>query len=333
MSNSSETGIALNIPTQDLGEFLVGLLDRNQSIELNLFRSFSITHDHVDNVFQLVQERISEQNENRLISFSVRYVYSNGSSVELISYEKFKSFNEIKPVVCTKCILSLTYLVKFHNKNSPEKQLIEISFSTNANNEDMPFFILDRFGRIKPKHLYEGKGIIKLKIEHSSVSWGSDIENVLKNKIETISEKRNSYIEFMFEKERMIDIIMYGLHFFLFFSISIIIVKSIDFSVFLNAISLSQSIENRIMVSFVLILTFQHYFFAIIGELYNSMYNYFSDFYEKDSFICINDESIKHMKAEIKKKNKTLYTALGFLTLNVLIAVLANIICAYIAFS
>jgi hypothetical protein len=122
--------VVLPCPPDQFRDFIAGLLGRAQTIETTIAGPFEVTKHSVENLFHLLAQRLSSQNEATLVQFTARIVYDDNSSVLLNSLEDFLSYNEVKPLISVGLHLSWTYLIKFQNKPFPEKQIVQISFDT-----------------------------------------------------------------------------------------------------------------------------------------------------------------------------------------------------------
>src|ERR1700694_338469 len=114
--------VVLPCPPDQFREFIAGLLGLPQTIEGTLDGPFEVTKQDAENLYALIDQRISSQNEAALVQFTARVAYDNKSSVLLSSLRDFLSYNEVKPLKSTGLQLSWTYLIKFPMKAFPEKQ-------------------------------------------------------------------------------------------------------------------------------------------------------------------------------------------------------------------
>jgi hypothetical protein len=113
------------------------------------------------------------------VQFSVRITYADSSSVLLNSIDDFLQYREVRHVVSTSANLSWTYLIKFEQNDTPEKQVIELTI--NSDPEGTPTieiqtpFDVERVRRIHGHFYY--------RILHTARTWGTDIENLLRGQI------------------------------------------------------------------------------------------------------------------------------------------------------
>lgn len=190
IDGSKELGIVLPCDTAHFGQFVSGLLGKPQTIEKSLHGVFEINADDVTNTFHLVNQRINQQNEATLIQFTVKVFYDDDSSVLINSLEDFQAYTEVRPLVSTGVSLSWSYLVKFKNKDVPERQNIDLSFRSGSN---------DGIGTIVEDGVIISRGFrgwhqsgVVMRIEHTERTWGIDIESLLTGHVKSLIKSPDS---------------------------------------------------------------------------------------------------------------------------------------------
>jgi hypothetical protein len=143
-----------------------------------------VTRADAENLHHLLDQRLSSQNDATLVQFTARIVYGDNSSVLLNSFSDFHSYNEVKLLVSTALHLNWTYLIQFKNKRFPEKQTIDVSFTTGSLDFESTPRIIDEgaWVRLQPPRNLPGF----IRIQHTDRTWGVDIEALLKGQIETL---------------------------------------------------------------------------------------------------------------------------------------------------
>jgi hypothetical protein len=173
------TTVVLPCPPDQFRDFIAGLLGRAQTIESWVDGPFEVDRQGVENLFHLIDQRISSQNEASLVQFTARIIYDNRSSVLVNSLQEFLSYNEVKPLIALGLHLSWSYLIKFQNKKFPEKQVIVISFDSTISNYSSS-------GVSSLRLMYREAAPITLRIEHTDRTWGADIEALLRGQLEML---------------------------------------------------------------------------------------------------------------------------------------------------
>ena len=190
-----EFAVTLPCHPNDFKDFISNLLGKPQTIEKYFSRgTFTVTHDDILNTFHLVDQRISQQNEATLVQFTVKIIYHDDSSVTVNSLSDFIHFKEIRPIRSESVYLSWVYIVKFQKKNAPEKQQIELGFSTDHDSGEVLHedgILIDRGRR------WYGPGHISFCISHTERTWGVDIESLLTGHIKTLLKPRNKTSDFI----------------------------------------------------------------------------------------------------------------------------------------
>lgn len=170
--------IALPCSTENFGKFIGSLLGKPQTITGAERGAFELRRDDIINSYHLVLQRVQQQNDAQLIQFTVKLIFDDNSSVLLNSLDDFLTYSEIRPIVVTQVHLSWSFIVKFRDREHPEKQEIDLSFFTAAlgtialgESEDSALLPISR--------IFSG-GHIAFRIRHTARTWGADIESLLR---------------------------------------------------------------------------------------------------------------------------------------------------------
>jgi hypothetical protein len=171
-------------------DFITGLLGKPQTISKRISGNFEIHLSDLQSLFDLVNQRVTQQNNGHLIQFTAKIFFTDRSSVQLGSYDELVTYNEVKPIISEAVKLTWDYLIHFSDKTHPEKQVIELLIISateriTVEENDMPVFLLP------------SKGEFRINIEHTARSWGSDIENMLTNQIKSLLKEDNKFKRFI----------------------------------------------------------------------------------------------------------------------------------------
>lgn len=175
----------LTIPFEgdNFKNFISSLLGRPQRISKFLEGPFLIDFSNIKNFHDLINQRITQQNSGTLIQFSAKIYFSDKSSIQLNGLQDFLTYNELKPVISEGLKITWIYLIQFPDKDYPEKQTIEIFF--NSKTRKIKDTLQDDIVHTSKK------GYVIIDIDHTARTWGSDMENVIVNHIESILLKEN----------------------------------------------------------------------------------------------------------------------------------------------
>jgi hypothetical protein len=191
--------------------FISGLLGKPQTIEQTFRGQFEITKADVESIFHLVDQRVKQQNEASLVQFTVKIVYDDGSSVLLNSLAEFLHYTEVRPIVSTAVHLSWTYLIKFQDKSSPEKQEIELSFSAQGRGS----ILILRNGELidSPRVSLRSEEMIFLRIRHTARTWGVDLESLVSGQVKGLLQEEPTWKRLLYEYSERVGLAT-GLIFF-----------------------------------------------------------------------------------------------------------------------
>jgi len=127
-NSNSRYAIALPCEPEDFANFIGSLLGKPQTIVNSERGSFEIRKEDIVNSYHLLVQRVQQQNEGQLLQFTVRLVFNDNSSVLLNSIDDFITYAEVRPVFPTQAHLSWAFIVRFRDRQHPEKQDIDLSF-------------------------------------------------------------------------------------------------------------------------------------------------------------------------------------------------------------
>lgn len=187
-------GIILPCEPEDFGDFISNLLGKPQTIERNLYGAFEIRKEDIVNTYHLVNQRIHQQNEAILVQFTIRIIYDDDSSILLNSLEDFQHYTEVRPITSVGVTLSWSYLIKFKNKNAPEKQEIDLSFQSGIDESEE--ITIEDDVIVETRRSFWSNSIF-LRISHTERTWGVDIESLLTNHVKGYFKTRKDSERFV----------------------------------------------------------------------------------------------------------------------------------------
>lgn len=183
-----DKNFAVMIPCaqEDFASFISGLLGKPQTLERMHVSAFEVNRLGIENLFHLIDQRLRQQNDATLLQFTVRIVYDDDSSVLLNSFEDFRQYVEVRPLVSVGAQLSWTYLIRFHDRSVPEKQQIDVTFKTGVGGAiDLEFSVFEPMPWI-------GRGYVATQVKHTARTWGVDIDSLLEGHIRTLARPVSS---------------------------------------------------------------------------------------------------------------------------------------------
>ncbi|TKB23854.1 hypothetical protein FCL47_20450 [Desulfopila sp. IMCC35006] len=181
--DNERTSIVLPLKSKDLGNFISSLLGQQQSIEREIDANFDIDHAWLVNLHELLHQRINQQADAHLVSFSAVIYFGNGLKRNLTTIEAFKTYNETKKNIPIGIKLIWSYLIQFPGRSYPEKQQISFSAQMGFNAQSDLKFKNTLFQSIIG--VYE-RSTIGFNIEHTERTWGDDLEVIISNQVDQI---------------------------------------------------------------------------------------------------------------------------------------------------
>lgn len=192
--------LALPFDDEQFKEFLVGLLGKPQKIQRIIRGTFEIHLSEIQNFHHLIEQRINQQNEGKLLQFRATIVFNDSSSVELNSFSELETYNEIRPIISTAVELSWDYLILFQDKKTPEKQTITINIHTDqeyVDDDDMPMYV----------SMSNSAGLFRIEIYHTARTWAADMEAMLMNHINSLLTKPDKLRKFIKKSDGTISLL------------------------------------------------------------------------------------------------------------------------------
>lgn len=178
VTNTDDGAAVTSLPTtpEKLGAFISGLLGQSQSIERAVYGTLDVDHAWTLHIHALLQQRITQQNEASLASFKATIYCESGVTRTLTSYEAYHHFHETQQIVTLGVKMEWAYLVKFPNKEMPEKQAISFQVKSVPAESDFSVRTLSRWK----------SGSILYAIDHTQRTWGDDIETILRGEVDKV---------------------------------------------------------------------------------------------------------------------------------------------------
>ena len=171
---SNEIGLSL-VGDEDLfKDFVCGLLGRPQTIESHTYTPFVVSKEDIIGLDDLISVRVRQQNEGSLIQFNVTIIFDDGSSETLNDIDSLKYYNCVAPKKSVAISVNWSFLIKFQDKQTPEKQEITISFKDH-----------EIFSSLEPNIRARPKASIYIRIDHTERTWGLDLSTAITNYIES----------------------------------------------------------------------------------------------------------------------------------------------------
>ncbi|TQI71265.1 hypothetical protein JM79_2192 [Gramella sp. Hel_I_59] len=272
--------VALPFNENQFKDFLVSLLGKPQTITKNFNGSFEFTKDDIISLHQLLDNRILQQNDARLIQFRATVSYNDSSSVTLSGFDHLVNYNETLPIVSTSIHLTWQYLIKFRDKKNYEMQ--EVTISLVGNSQDSISYDEDFGG------YYPGHNRIFIRIKHTARTWGADIENLIIKHLKTYVNKDPKILNFFRFNPERIEYLLFSLLFIINLCFAFI------WQTNLNSSDISYLLSNYFQIATSFIVTLIIY--KITAVFLDSF-----EVFNRPSFILLTKESEKNKTKSIRK--------------------------------
>ena len=178
----SDGKVAIWCPAERLGDFITGLNG-----------DFMIGREDLLGLHHLIEQRVHYQNEAQLVQFVAALRFDDGLSVEIGSIEEFERYAEVRALVTHHVSLSWVYLVKFIGRNTPERQKIEVTFTTRS---EVPDYVDAMYMARRLRYtdsLRTTTGAI-IRISHTMRSWGMDLESLLTDHVRVLLREKKTTV-------------------------------------------------------------------------------------------------------------------------------------------
>jgi hypothetical protein len=306
--------VALPFNEEQFKDFIVSLLGKPQTITKKFRGTYEINKDNIITIFELLNQRVFQQNDSKLIQFRATIYYDDNSTVTLNGFEHLVHYNETLPLVSKAIHLTWQFLVKFRDKITYEKQEISLSFITENDgqvsfDDDLNFRAYDNF--------------VYLRIQHTARTWGADIEGLLSKHLQTVIVKPSKISDFFQYNHNRVEYAVSG---FLFF-ITLI---------FSSLKTLSMMKDSNITNNTIIWL--HHYgkfIFLLAGTYILSKFTLILleefEMYSKPSFVLLTPESNKEKKKTEESYKRNWHKYLLTIITSLALSVAGNYVFAYLS--
>lgn len=294
--------IVIPCDVSEFGDFITNLLSKPQTLKGEIEGVFNITPKNISNVYHLIDQRITKQNDAQLVHFEIKVVYDNGASVTHKKVEDFEKYYPIDNGFPSEVVLSFYYLIKFKDKEVPEKQEINFVFSANPNQN-------------RERNKWYTSGLIEWNISHTERTWASDINGLLKTHAKNCMNKRSGFWSWLV---KYYDEIMHYLGGIV-ICIAAVLWGTSTFGYLAkepNIVAMAKYYTGSAIV-----FTVMYFSILIVSRLVAMQL-----IVRKESFICLVDKDFEEKTKRRKKATWRLGLYFLSLILNVAIGVIANMV-------
>ncbi|NES05386.1 MAG: hypothetical protein F6K22_22735 [Okeania sp. SIO2F4] len=179
------SSISLDVNREAFKDFVVSLLGKPESVEGYVEGAFEINFGGFEQLNQIIDNRITKQNQSVLVEFRAKLFFNDNSSFSFSGVKSFQEYEnkERRNLICTGFIFTWIYLVEFHDKKVPERQEISV-FSVE---EGTPYSAKSKSTKMKSTALTIYIGVadkipqISYSIRCTNQGWGIEIAELVRN--------------------------------------------------------------------------------------------------------------------------------------------------------
>lgn len=298
--------LILPCDAKDFNQFVSSLLGKPQEESRSIDGCFHVQPKDISNIYHLINQRVTQQNEGSLAHLAIKVLYDNGTSITHNTVENFESYYPTSNTTPTEIVISFTYLIKFQNKQTPEKQEIEVVLSVDER-------------RLHENNAWMAGGIFEYRILNTDRTWSADIANVLTNHSASFLDKNSVFWKWIRRNndelfEYTFWTILFGFCSYWFFTTQSLFFTKDDGD--FNYVAFSEHALTIIYLSIALIA-----FLKVIEK-----YATYSLYLRKRSYITLIDKDYDEMKKRQGKDFKKFVLFIGAWLVNVSSGIAASII-------
>lgn len=307
INKEGEYAVLVPCSINDFGKFMSGLLGKAQVLKGEIWGSFDAGHEEISSIYHLVTHRVEKQNKGTLSHFSVTIYYDNGDSITHNDVQKFKNYHPTEQCYPISVVLTFIYIIIFPGKDTPEKQTIEVSLSSEPVERQL-------------RRRRYGSGLFEYKIDYTDRTWATDIAGLLKAHGNSIIEKDSQIFKFI--RRYNDDIISYTCTVAFFITILIWSVHSVSvidvYPKDIDSNELILSISKYFLSSFTVL--------ACLGLLLYLIHNVADNhlIISNESFITLTDRDTKRKTKILKRQRRQWIVHLFMWLLSVAASIVAN---------
>jgi hypothetical protein len=181
--NATVGYVQFPLTQKGFSDFVSKLLGEPQRVQGILEGAFIVDIGGIEKLYATILQRINQQNKANLIEFVSRIYFENETNITLKDIEGLISYRNLEDLKAVGLELTWNFLIKFEDKEAPEKQTIRIRFNVDH--------MVKRF---RTTYYLMDAGIL-YEISYTARTWGIDIENIIRNAIKSTFIQKNKWKE------------------------------------------------------------------------------------------------------------------------------------------
>lgn len=269
----SESLVVIPCDKQDFAKFMGDLLRSPKKISIFRHIIIDINREDIENIYFMLCQRLKEQHDSVPISFVASFGYEDRSSIKLSSIGEVREYGDVKKSMCSSIRLEWIFLVDIPGAETPQKQRVSLRITVPRNSEGaVSLFGIDDIDDLVGFPfwvVHDRRGEVFVEIEHTHRTLGFDLENLLKDQIDSL-EIKDDFAKFFRQNGKILFIFLLTFSFFvaLFFAM-----RALSVYAFKSYISMESS--DQILLFFqsgVLLSTFSFSTFLVFISVVSIFY-------------------------------------------------------------
>lgn len=307
-------------------DFVNKLLGEPQRVQGILEGSFIVDMNGIEKLYATIMQRINQQNKANLIDFISKISFENETNITIKSIEGLTTYRNLEDLKVVRLELTWIFLIKFEDKEAPEKQVIRIRFDT-----------MHMIRTHRTKYLFRDAGI-QYEICYTARTWGIDIENLIRNAINSTFIQKNKLKEIIKKVKEPLSLLIPTVIYVIVFCINSIFVNSYLDSSVQNIVEQISKIQEGEQFSFVAkyIASIPWYQFTTYNDVFLIImfivcvvFGFFlddilDDVLEEKSFIFLVDRDERLITQQVNKE-------LGKQTTRYVLTLIVNVVCGVLS--
>lgn len=181
--NATVGYVQFPLTQKGFNDFVGKLLGEPQRVQGSLEGAFIVDIGGVEKLYTTILQRINQQNKANLIEFVSKIYFENNTNITLKDIEGLTSYRNLEDLKVVRLDLTWNFLIKFEDKEAPEKQTIRIKFD-----------VKHMIKKLMSTYYFMDAGIL-YEISYTARTWGIDIENIIRNAIKSTFIQKNKLKE------------------------------------------------------------------------------------------------------------------------------------------
>lgn len=172
--------ITLKTNADDIQSLVVKFLGRGLRSRVVTSGAFRITQDNLFDLHRRITQRVSTQNDSRVVDYYLKYRFSDNSEELIPSDADFAKFRYLGEARCISVELNYSLLLRFPTRDFEKQQItVEIAAPDSRRKRKPEISIVSKliFDEIDDA---AGRSFLSMTVEYTDYIWANDVKNMFK---------------------------------------------------------------------------------------------------------------------------------------------------------